>query len=196
MHSRSCLTTVKALSKEPSMSPKGVVMLSDSMCSIAAVETKSRSLKPFFHNRVAEIINNMEEMKQYCPVEKIFHIPGNLNPADLATRGKAHLSDLGPGSFWQTGPSFFRLRRDKWPVTRNVDLLEVPPDEVRYKLGSSLIAEVMLAKTSADSSHLWPKLWHTIRGILEYSNSLLKITGIIVRLIKAWRLKHQALPSC
>ena len=37
LESRSCLTTVKALSKEPSMSPKGVVMLSDSTCSIAAV---------------------------------------------------------------------------------------------------------------------------------------------------------------
>ena len=92
-----CLRTVRALDREPSMKPGGVIMLSDSRCTISAVDTTSRALKPFFHNRVAEIIENMNEMKQFCPVEDIFYIPGELNPADLATRDKAALSQTASG---------------------------------------------------------------------------------------------------
>ena len=100
-----CLRTVKALDLEPSMKPSSVIMLSDSKCSISAVDTTSRLLKPFFHNRVSEIIENISEMKTYCKVEDIFYVSGELNPANLATRDKAILSDLGPDSFWQKGPS-------------------------------------------------------------------------------------------
>ena len=105
--SRMALTTVKALQTESSMQPKGVVILSDSECSISALETTSRALKPFFHNRVAEVLENMSDMKKYCPVEEVYHVPGHLNPADVATRGLAKVADIGPGSFWQKGPAFF-----------------------------------------------------------------------------------------
>ena len=94
------------------MKPASVIMLSDSKCSISAVDTTSRVLKPFFHNRVSEIIENMTEMRKYCPVEDIFYVSGDLNPADLATRDKAVVSDLGPDSLWQKGPHFLRSRRD------------------------------------------------------------------------------------
>ena len=97
--SRLVLTTVKALQSEPSMVPKGVVMLSDSKCTISAVDTSSRVLKPFFHNRVTEIVDNMKQMKKYCPVEDIFYVSGDDNPADLATRGNTKVADIGPGSF-------------------------------------------------------------------------------------------------
>ena len=78
LESRMCLRTVKALDREASMKPGGVIMLSDSKCTISAVDTTSRALKPFFHNRVAEIIDNMKEMKQFCPVEDFFIYLGSL----------------------------------------------------------------------------------------------------------------------
>ena len=126
-------TTVKALQSEDYMKPKGVILLSDSECSISAVDTTSRALKPFFHNRVSEIIEDINEMRKYCPVEDIHHVSGEDNPAYLATRGLAKLEDLGPGSFWQKGPSFLCSRRALWPVTRDFTRKEVPEIEVRGK---------------------------------------------------------------
>ena len=149
LESRMCLRTVRALDREASMKPGGVIMLSDSKCTISAVDTTSRALKPFFHNRVAEIIDNMKEMKQFCPVEDIFYISGELNPADLATRDKAVLSDLGPGSFWQKGPNFLCSRRDTWPVSREFAKSAVPDDEVR---GAALLSELRASVMSVCSS--------------------------------------------
>ena len=102
LQSRLALSTVKALQSEASMKPISVVMLSDSRCSISAVEKSTSVLKPFFHNRVSEIQVNLDEMKNYCTVEDFHHVSGDLNPADLATRGVAKAVDLGPGSFWDT----------------------------------------------------------------------------------------------
>ena len=104
---RLALTTVKALQSEISMKPKGVVMMSDSKCTISAVETTSRVLKPFFHNRVSEIVENMTEMRRYCPVEDISYVASEMNPAVVGTRGSARVADLGPDSFWYRGPHFF-----------------------------------------------------------------------------------------
>ena len=104
--SRMALTTVKALQTEDRLKPSGVVMLADSECSISALETSTRALKPFFHNRVAEIIENMVKMEKYCSVEKVHHVAGDLNAADIVTRGNAKLADIGPDSIWQKGPDF------------------------------------------------------------------------------------------
>ena len=134
------LTTVRALSCEESLKPTGVVMMNDSECSIAAIEKSTSSLKPFFHNRVSEILENINMMEKYCPVEDIQHMVGSLNPADLGTRGKAKPSGLGIGSFWQQGPDFLRLRRDLWPISkeflnRSVPVAKelVPLDEIRAR---------------------------------------------------------------
>ena len=53
LQSRLGLTAIKALQSEPSMTPKGAILLFDSKCSISAVDIVSRVLKPFFHKKVA-----------------------------------------------------------------------------------------------------------------------------------------------
>ena len=203
--SRMCLRTVKALDKESSMKPASVIMLADSKCSISAVDTTSRALKPFFHNRVSEIIENMSEMKNYCQVEDIHYVPTDMNPADLATRDKGVVAELGPGSFWQKGPSFLGSRRDTWPVTRDFTRSEVPEDETRGK--SSFLTELRATVMSSITSFLTelratvmsskavtpllPEMWTAIRSVSEYSNSILRVTRILARLIKGWKLKAQ-----
>ena len=37
-------------------------------------------------------------------VDPVYHIPGELNIANVATRGKADINDVAYGSMWQTGP--------------------------------------------------------------------------------------------
>ena len=189
--SRMALTTVKALQSESSMLPKGVIMLADSMCSISAVDTTARVLKPFFNNRVSEILENISEMRKFCEVEDIFHVPGDLNPADLSTRGTAKVSDLGPDSFWYRGPTFLCSRRDggSWPVTRDFVRSEVPDDEVRGKQVFLACLRATVMSGVAKSAPTLPDLWLDIQQVIHYSNSFDKVLRILARLISIWSLK-------
>ena len=185
LESRLALTTVKALQSEVSMQPTSVVMLSDSSCSISAVEKSTSVLKPFFHNRVSEIQENIVEMKNYCIVEDFQHVRGDLNPADLATRGVAKAVDLGPGSFWQQGPSFLCLRRELWPVGRKFISEKLPSDEIRTK--KTVIFALLRTSAQANSSDHFPALWKAVDRILYYSNSIIKVRNILARVIRCWK---------
>ena len=184
-------TTVKALQSEDYMKPKGVIMLSDSECSISALDTTTRALKPFFHNRVSEILEDMNEMRKYCPVEDLHHVSSEDNPADLATRGFAKIGDLGPGSFWQKGPSFLCSRRALWPVTRDFMRKEIPDVEVRGKPAflACMRAGVMSSTLMCDSEQSsttepqpLPELWKSIHRVSVMS---CKADSITVMLSKA-----------
>ena len=73
----------------------------------------AKKLKPFFHNRRGEILENLDLISGICPIEQVHHVSGSLNPADIATRGDTKLNEIGPGSLWQCGPSFLcSLRAD------------------------------------------------------------------------------------
>ena len=198
LQSRLSLTTVKALQSEPSMIPKGVVQMSDSKCSISAVDTTTRVLKPFFHNRVAEIVDIMAVMRKYCQVEDLQYVSGELNPADLATRGNVKVEDLGPNSFWQKGPAFLCSRRDLWPITREFARNEVPDDEVRQSGKPVLVACMrafavdIQAGNTADDQPTPPLLWSAIMRVMNYSDSIVKVTGILARLVKGWSMKSKS----
>ena len=193
--SRMALTTVKALQTESSMQPSGVIMLADSECSISAVETTSRALKPFFHNRVSEVLENMRDMRKYCPVEDIHHVAGHLNPADVATRGLAKVDDIGPGSFWQKGPSFLCSRRDIWPVTRDFVRKELPADEICSKPAFLycvrawiLSCDVGVSSSPAGKSdHPVPDLWAAVEKVSHYSNNIKKVIRILAMVLNGWR---------
>ena len=201
--SRMAKTTVKALQGEDYMKPKGVIMLSDSECSISAVETTSRVLKPFFHNRVAEILDNISEMKKYCNVEDIHHISSDNNPADLATRDLTKLEDLVSGSFWWKGPSFFSSRRDLWEVSQDFIKKEIPDTEVRGKhafLASlravvsnkySKVGEFPVACHSlqGDSPPKLPELWLSVQKVIFYSNNLGKVIRILAMVMTGWKMR-------
>ena len=62
LSSRLTLTVSKALSIELSMYPTGAILLSDSECSISALDKSTSALQPYFHNRVSEIRNNLKEI--------------------------------------------------------------------------------------------------------------------------------------
>ena len=190
--SRMALTTVKALQTEKSLKPKGVILLSDSESSISALETSSRALKPFFHNRVSEIIENMDCIGKLCPIENVHHVAGDLNPADMATRGLAKLSDIGPGSFWQKGPAFLCSRRADWPVSRNFVRKDLPEEEICKKSAFlyCLRAHVL---TTEIKSPLKPPLWSAIEETTFYSNSLQKVIRILAMVVRGWKMKSEVL---
>ena len=200
LESRLGLTAVKALHLEETIAAKGLIMLSDSKCSISAIDTTTRVLKPFFHNKVSEILDNMNQISKYCPIESVHYVSSMENPADLATRGNISVSDLGPLSFWQKGPLFLRSGRDHWPVTREFIDNQVPDEEVRLSSKAawsahmrSYVSKVKLHGgsgliTTADDC---PALWKAIIQVIHYSDSIDKVLGILSKLIHGWKLKSQ-----
>ena len=84
-----------------------VSVFTDSLCSIGAIKKQGGTLRPFFANRVSEIGRLREQLEEQtgelCPVE---HVPGDINPADVGTRGLVGPNDLGILSMWQQGPGF------------------------------------------------------------------------------------------
>ena len=101
--------------------PQETVMALDSECSVAALKKKDGLLRPFFSHRAAEVNDALLEMKSICPlVQPVLAVRGEDNPADLATRGLATASDLGPASSWQRGPPFLQTERGCWPLRGEV----------------------------------------------------------------------------
>ena len=116
-----------------------VSTFTDSLCSLGAVHKPSSSLKPFFGNRVLEILRIREQLITLTDeLAPISHVPGESNPADLGTRGLVSVGDLGPGSYWQTGPAYLQEDYEKWPRTLTVgDTSEsLPPEECVALFGS------------------------------------------------------------
>ena len=92
-------------------------------------------LGPYFANRVNEYYRVRSEIEDLVGmVEPLQFIPGELNTsADMCTRGKAGVGDIGPGSTWQEGPSFLKLEREQWPLNRDFKSESLASEELRSK---------------------------------------------------------------
>ena len=79
----------------------------DSMNVLSWIKSESRQFKPFVANRVACI------QEVTCP-SQWRHVPGDLNPADDASRGLSAVQ-LTSVSRWFTGPEFLHHDPSGWP---------------------------------------------------------------------------------
>ena len=77
------------------------------------IRSHSRSFKPFIANRVGEI-------QEHTEPEQWRHVPGELNPADLPTRG-IQATDLTESKQWSEGPDFLRADESTWPGKPHCD---------------------------------------------------------------------------
>ena len=198
--SRLALTAARALKVEKFLCPTDIYMLSDSECSIAALDKTTSNLKPFFHNRVVEIGENVSEMRKICAVEEVYHVPGKLNVADLGTRSGVKVDQLGSDTVWQKGPSFLSLRRELWPVTRPTQKYDVPDEEIRgepqvylsaalkVKLSRVVQSDPGLCYVIKDDldSQVSPLL-ENIMAVMNYSNCLDTVKRILARLFQTWQ---------
>ena len=213
--SRLVLAAARALSKLDDKPASSIILL-DSECIISCLEENAKKLKPFFHNRRGEILENMEETKRFCPMEEVHHVSGKLNPADIPTRGLAKLEDIGPDSYWQTGPTFLCTPRTEWPVTRDFVRVAIPDQERRQPgiisptvgsipvaaptVGSIPVAtpatalaanfkddSAVLVKSDPDLFSHFPT--HVrISEILQQNNSLESRKRVLALVIRGWKL--------
>ena len=188
--SRMCLRVARALSYlDNEEKPISCVIMLDSECTVATLENSSRTLKPFFLNRKQEILENMEAVKRYCPIEPIQWISSELNISDILTRGTARPEDVGLGSVWQSGPDFLSLPRGSWPVSReflsnNKDVeSKIPREETKT---ASDFLRVAALKSLKDENIVVPSLFKTVNEILSKSNDIESRKRVLARVIKGW----------
>ena len=84
-------------------------MWSDSMDVLHWVRGRSREYKPFVSHRVGEI-------QHYTEPEQWRHVPSNLNPSDVISRGRT-LTQLKYEEKWWSGAPYLLLSEDQWPET-------------------------------------------------------------------------------
>ena len=176
--SRLVLVVVVALQKLD-VKPTSAILLSDSQCSINAVDTK-RLMKPYFQHRVSEVKENMNMTRKYCQVEDVHYVESKLNPSDLSTRATSKLDELGPGSFHQCGPAFLCSPREDWPVSRDFDMKVLPEDE--FKAHESKVSAVQAFKAPASllEVEVLPA-YHAVEKIMKSSRNIGKVQRILAR---------------
>ena len=186
--SRLVLTAVLALSRLDEKPTSSVILL-DSTCTISSLEENARKLKPFFHNRRGEMLENMDKVREVCSMEEVHHVSGKLNPADVATRANTKIEDIGPGSFWQTGPTFLCTPREHWPVTRDFVRVDIPDDEKRHSvpMATAEFRALVVRKGSvSDCLAAMPALHVRIHEILQQNNNLESRKRVLAWVVRGW----------
>ena len=77
---------------------QSVSTFTDSLCSIGALNKPCSSLRPFFANRVLEVLRIREQLANFTDdLSPLSHVPGEINPADIGnSRTSEHRGSWPP----------------------------------------------------------------------------------------------------
>ena len=110
----------------------------DSMSALGWITNENKDRGPWVQPRV-------RKSREQIPAEHWRHVPGVLNPADIATR-EISPSDMNPDSIWFTGPKFLYENPDTWPLS-TFDENEVLTDE---KNSRTVVVNVVMNDNTFD----------------------------------------------
>ena len=95
--------------KDLSIEIKRRIYWTDSSCVRNWARATASHFQPFVSHRIGEI-----QMNTYPSEWR--HVPGRMNPSNLATRSKLEkFGDPTIREVWITGPEFLRLPESEWP---------------------------------------------------------------------------------
>ena len=179
--------------------PARLTLFGDSTCTIASMQMNVQGMRPFFANRVLEVVTHLKgmgceadrEVTQELTLEErldqeadtkidlIQPIAGISNPADVPSRGSIEWADMGLNSTYQKGPDFIRQPRPTWEEIITRDFVKRLPEEETKKQ----FHNVMMIKVQ-DITHTGFK---ALLRVQHYSDDINKVKGILARLAKAAR---------
>ena len=160
--------------------PKRIRTFADSECIISCLSNDQRKLGMWFGNRAAEIAEHRADWrKQGIEVDLIYHWPGDQNPADLGTKGKASVEDFRPGGMWLSGPEAASYDEETWPVSR--DFVKKVPPEAEHGARSCLATQALGGF----------EMFQTVREIIMKHNNLDLIRGVLARTLAAWASRNR-----
>ena len=93
--------------------------LVDASIVLGMLKNVSLKFDTFTAPRVTEIQNNTS-------TEQWFWVETRDNPADIGTRGKCSIDDLGPGTMWREGPDWLKDPRNQWPLRSDFRKNHIP----------------------------------------------------------------------
>ncbi|XP_067947248.1 uncharacterized protein [Watersipora subatra] len=158
----------KMLRTELSMHIDGEYFWTDSKIVLGYISNHSKRFQVFVANRIHEILECTE-------VAQWRHVPGNLNPADIASRGLMCQKLLQ--TMWFTGPQFITTK-------------ELTATEAMHDFSTELdskdpeLKKVSILKTSTVSSSPFPgrydkfDTWISLRRAIANLRSLAKAKGL------------------
>ncbi|XP_059082141.1 uncharacterized protein LOC131879752 isoform X1 [Tigriopus californicus] len=101
------------------------------------------------------------------------HVPGHLNPADLASRGTT-ITEFMDFKLWKEGPSFLSSKEETWP--KSVDILDLDDDDLEIKKPPVIFAttkvEVNVVSALLESISDWNILLRTVVGLLKFQSKV------------------------
>ena len=143
------------ITREIDLNISSTFFWTDSQITLQYIRNESRRFKTYVANRVCEI-RQVSEPTQWR------HCPGNLNPADDASRGLS-AQQLLSSDRWFADPAFLSQPEAEWPTTEIGDLpennLEVKVEKAIFTLQSLNSMHEFLVRYSSSSVLLQKVAW-------------------------------------
>lgn len=144
------------------LSVSDFTLWSDSMDVIHWIRGRSRTYKTFVANRVAEIHGGTVPSQWR-------HVPGCMNPADVATRGMS-IKELTHENVWCIGPEYLLGSPETWPVTKTGSY--VASEEVHME---SKVMATSIKPSTADIRWNEFTSWISLKRVVAWRTEFVKI---------------------
>ena len=147
---------------------------SDSGDALCWIKNVRKEWNPWVENRVNEI-------RTKTPIGQWRHVPGIINPADLATK-KKRLAKVKEEELWLHGPEFLRVKDAEWPEQKPIpESPEALIEEKRKRATTNLAVNVETANL------------HNIIDVTRFStyHKLLRVTAYVKKFIQVLRNPKQ-----
>ena len=157
-----------------------VIFMTDSTVALSWTFNTEKRLKMYVYNRVTSIVRLIEWTVGPTDTLPIFHIPGDINLADLLTKfHDLHTSDIGRDSAWQNGHTWMQLPTPSLPVTTYADISEAEVQESMeytreyYNDPHTFVAQETLSFGISDSvmSHMSREIGHVLQAAQEQTET-------------------------
>lgn len=158
--------------------------LLDSQTVLGAIQRDSYGYQTFFANRVGEI-------QKAGPVQDWWWIRGDLNIADIITRGGTP-EDLKENSTWQNGPEFLKWPVEEWPIKSAGEVAAQARENINKLQRKAFSAALTRAQASRQEEDLLitkESLCQTVKPTLHPTR---KPTGWIKDLVQIGRFSSLA----
>ncbi|KAH9639415.1 hypothetical protein HF086_002104 [Spodoptera exigua] len=125
---------------------------SDSTIVLGWLKSPRKNLKQFVYNRINEIL-------QYSDLSQWKHVPSELNPADIGSRG-LNTEQLKNSNLWWGGPHFLHQTDIQWPIQPQNVTENLPETKVLCHLSDQTHIDFTEKFSSfALKNHFWKRYY-------------------------------------
>ena len=158
------------------------VLWSDSTTALCWIKNE-RVWKQYFGQRV-------EEIRRLTPKDLWRHCPGELNPADLPSRGLS-AKELSASNTWWNGPSFLYQSENEWP--ENSPSEQVNEEQILQEAVKN-VPDVTHSLITTACDKFNPKVDQIIDiGRFSDRTKLIRVTAFVIKFIN--KLKNRTLEN-